>query len=351
MKKSRFASLLSLVVLSLSACTVNPLISRVDHGSDSDPSAPGSSSSQPASQNSGSGRSSSSSRASSSQPSVPPADYVGEYAPKFVEDGKFLYYGLYPLSHIKDASLCEAISERGVPQPNGWFLYEGQYYANQFGNPSFEVSDPKFIDGERILRGKLYWFLCEPIRWRVLGTTSESRLILTDFSIEAHCYGAYYGGMVDGLYANNYEHSEIRDWLNSTFYETAFFQDPSFIKETVVDNSPASALTRYEPFACNDTYDRVFLLSMQEYTSTRYGFSRRTDLPSEARKSYTTDWTRAAGAWYSETSTYLLYGAHWSRSPSDIAGYRVSGIYEDGSSDSFTTDALLGVRPALNLIL
>ena len=135
MKKSRFASLLSLVVLSLSACTVNPLISRVDHGSDSDPSAPGSSSSQPASQNSGSGRSSSSSRASSSQPSVPPADYVGEYAPKFVEDGKFLYYGLYPLSHIKDASLCEAISERGVPQPNGWFLYEGQYYANQFGNP------------------------------------------------------------------------------------------------------------------------------------------------------------------------------------------------------------------------
>ena len=78
----------------------------------------------------------------------------------------------------------------------------------------------------------MYYFKVEPIRWRILTTDGETALILCDVIIEKVSFDAVYP------YKNNYMDSELRAWLNSTFYETAFSElQREIILTTTVDNS------------------------------------------------------------------------------------------------------------------
>lgn len=60
-------------------------------------------------------------------------------------------------------------------------------------------------------------------------------------------------------------YSHIRSWLNSTFFETAFNSSKKEkIETTIVDNSASSTLDDSNKYACDNTSDKMFLLSYKE---------------------------------------------------------------------------------------
>ena len=92
--------------------------------------------------------------------------------------------------------------------------------------------------------------------------------------------------------ANNYKYSKIRAWLNATFYETAFSElQREIILTTTVDNSVYSTGYDTNPYVCEDTEDKIFLLSYREVTNSEYGFSSSSD-----REMQTSDYSRATRA-------------------------------------------------------
>ena len=117
--------------------------------------------------------------------------------------------------------------------------------------------------------------------------------------INAH----YYHNSIDEItiygetiYTNNYEHIDIRAWLNNDFCNYAFSLKDEQILETEVDNSHSST-----ELASNDKFNKVFLLSDQAYDNGDYRFNPDNDNDRQAKP---TDYARARGTYSS--ATWLL---------------------------------------------
>lgn len=236
---------------------------------------------------------------------------------------------------------------------NGWYLYNDEYYAKLSATPfkSFYTFD----NGTKIVSGATYWFKCEPITWNVLANSNGEYYILSSVLLDAHCYynststRTIFG--VETVYANNYEYSDIRTWLNNVFYYSAFALGKSYIQTTIVDNSAATTDSTSNSYACNNTQDKVFLPSYQDYINSSYGFSDSED-PTDTRYCKTTDWARAMGAWC-DTESYN--DEYWTRSPSSDGSYLACYVGSDGglcyvNAGATYVDATYGsVRPALTI--
>ena len=268
--------------------------------------------------------------------------------PNLSDDGKTITYGLYPQTNVNDSSLISALNALTTPESNGWYLYNNDYYAKVSAKPN--SSNYKFDNGTTIVRGTTYWFKCEPIAWNVLSNSNGEYYILSSVLLDAHRYNASWSGTdSNGRYANNYEYSEIRAWLNDEFYNSAFVLGNSNIQLTNVDNSVATTNSSSNPYACNNTQDKVFLPSYQDYINSSYGFFASYDSTS-TRYCKTTDWARATGAFYITSSNLLYNGYYWTRSP--------SGPYSDyewkvGIDGYLSTNSVsyphYSVRPSLSI--
>ena len=126
-----------------------------------------------------------------------------------------------------------------------------------------------------------------------------------------------------------------------------------------MDNSVTSTFGTGEkpeenPYACDKTKDKIFLLSQQEATNSEYGFGAYSEKDS-ARIRVTTDYAKATGA----HQGYFLADDGWwwwLRSPNcdSVHGARV--IIDDGSADydEDRDDVIIcrwGVVPALSISL
>ena len=269
--------------------------------------------------------------------------------PTLSNDGKTITYGLYPQTRVVDSALLAALdalgdSAKGV---NGWYLYDEEYYAKLSATPY--QSDYEFVDGATIVNGTIYWFKCEPIKWDVLSETDGEYYVLSDALLEVHRYGEFYSGEKDGHYSNNYQHSEIRAWLNGDFYGSAFTLGDSAIRTAEVDNSAATTDSSSNAYACANTQDKVFLLSYQDYLESDYGFSASKDSTS-TRCCKPTDWARARGAYCSTSSSTLFNGWYWTRSPySSESRYAWTVTYDGGLSCNYLDYTSLSVRPGLSV--
>ncbi len=273
-------------------------------------------------------------------------------APMFSTKNKTVTYGLYPQKNVNDSSLVSALNALKTSESNGWYLYENEYYAKVAAKPY--DSSYKFDNGTTIVEGTTYWFKCEPITWNVLSNTNGKRYILSSVLLDAHYY--YYetfsrtiGGKK--VYANNYEYSDIRTWLNDGFYNSAFALGNSHIQTTTVSNSASTTNSTENPYACDSTQDNVFLPSYKNYINDSYGFSTSTS-PTNTRYCKTTDWARARGAWYSTSSSYLYNGYYWTRSPRSEDSYSAWCVNGDGYLDSNrrpVNHKFVSVRPAIKI--
>ena len=241
---------------------------------------------------------------------------------------------------------ADGVTITDTQDDRGYYLgSDGYYYAKVVATPY--DSGYKFSTGASVTSGSVYYFKVEPIRWRILSTDGETAFILCDSIIANMAYDE--GG------SNNYKNSDVRAWLNSTFYETAFSElQKDLILTTTVDNSVYS--TGYSPnqYACEDTEDKIFLPSYREVTNSEYGFETSSSTDDTARRMQMSDYSRATGAYMSTgSSIYYGNGWWWLRSPyddgSDIARYVVHYACVDGNY--YVYDSSFGIVPALQIRL
>ncbi len=272
--------------------------------------------------------------------------------PVYSSSSSTVTYGLYPQSHVNDLSLISCLDSLEEKKDGSWYSFKDSYYVKAVASPYQD--DYLFEDGDSIAAGESYWFKCEKISWNVLesssagGSTSYKLISSRLLDIETY-HSSEEERLIDGttIYANNYAHSDIRDWLNGDFLSSAFALSSSSIIETEVDNSESS--TGYSPnkYACENTVDKVYLPSFSEVKNTSYGFSDLLNAD-EARAGKTTDYTRAKGSFVSEAGC----GEYWLRSPSTWRSYALSVVGADGNLHMFDmppTQPHFNVRPCIGI--
>ncbi len=266
----------------------------------------------------------------------------------FSQDNKTAEYGLYPQTRVSDAALIAELNGLTTVSANGWYLFNGEYYAKEtakvYNNESYT-----FDDGTVIVNGNEYWFKCEPIKWQVLSCADGTYRLLSCKLLDAHNFYADYENRTIGggvVYANNYEHSDVRKWLNGEFFNTAFALNNSYVQETVIDNGADG-----NKYACNDTKDKVYLPSYKDCLNGGFGFDEDQDNASVTRQCLTTDYARARGAWYNVKKDLQYNGSYWTRSPSGEYGYCAWNVNSGGYLSEYAVDGESHcVRPCVSLV-
>lgn len=266
--------------------------------------------------------------------------------------GDYIEFGSYPQTiKASDVTVSETANS------NGYYMgSDGAEYAKVVANP-YE-NNYKFSDESEVVSGTTYYFKVEPIRWRILSEENGIALILCDGIIGSkayqssyyYSYGDYYttaNGAPSGTTVNNYKYSEIRAWLNDEFLNTAFDNDErTLIKTTVVDNGAESAGYTEDDFtyeySCENTNDKVFLLSYKEAISEDYGMNYDME---------TSDYARATGAFMSTDSDYYGLGGWWLRSPGCDRDYLAMCFEGDDAGGVGVGVSPVGVVPALQIQL
>ena len=195
-------------------------------------------------------------------------------------------------------------------------------------------------DGNYYVKQGDKYYKVEPIVWRVLNkdyNSTGNALLLAERSLTGGVYYVDRAQRTIGsqtVYANNYQYSTVRAWLNGKyesgdtqakdytdtgFLQTAFTQSAqNLIATTTVDNSAASTnpasndkqwSSGTNNYACADTTDKIFLLSEKEATTDTYGFDAYNKSDS-TRIRVNTDYANATGAYQ-----FSMKSRWWLRSP------------------------------------
>lgn len=283
--------------------------------------------------------------------------YIGAkdpaYNPALLGDGKTIQYGLYPQTHVNDAAIIAELNELTATQTNGWYLLNGEYYARQTASV-YNGESYSFDDGTEIVNGTAYWFKCEPITWQVLSATGGTYYALSAKLLCAHnFYNDYASRAIGGntVYANNYERSSMRSWLNGEFFKTAFALNGAYVQRVSVSNGAATTDVSNNKYVCADTTDRVYLPSYRDYINADYGFDTDAADTSATRACVTTDYARATGAWCNTAAKLQYNGSYWTRSASNEFYYCAWNVNSGGFLSEYAVDGVHGVRPCISVRL
>ncbi len=169
----------------------------------------------------------------------------------------------------------------------------------------------------------------EPIVWKVLMIYDGRALLLSQYLLEAMPYNY-------SQVSVTWEGSTIRSWLNSTFYNDAFSEaERAYISQNWNPNpyNPAFGTN-----GGNNTFDNVFLLSMDEL---------QTYFPNEAsRKASPTAVARAHGAYGTADKNCAWW---WLRSPGQntSCATSVNSIGVLLNTGPLVNDTTGGISPAI----
>ena len=286
--------------------------------------------------------------------------------------GDTIEFGTYPQSKVTDATVTAALAEL-AGDVSGWTSYD--YYISCVKSDFMKYTDvvynnekyrgvyftrmrPSTTDGDGtyVEQGDngyavntFYWFKFEPIKWRVLSFTSDKAVVMSESVLDVQQF--YYNQGVRTIngktvYPNNYEYSEIREWLNESFYNWAFSAgEKAAIVATKLDNT-ATVST----FNSNATTDNVWLLSQSDVLNTSYGFSSSVDDKNEARKGTSTEYAKSQGIFVNtsyNTSAWMLRTARAINNNQ----YTVTQVSVSGKVRDLFPEALsfCGTRPALTI--
>ncbi len=285
--------------------------------------------------------------------------YIGEEIkgmhPQLSEDGKTIYYGLYPQTHVNNQNIINALNLLETTNINGWYLYNGEYYTKEKATLYYNESYT-FGDGTNIVNGEEYWFKCEIISWKVLENKDGTYSLISSLLLDVQNYYTDYSNRTinnEIIYANNYEHSNIRNWLNNDFLNKAFTHSNANILTINVDNSSETTNANNNKYACSNTNDKVYLPSYEDLLNENIGFACIND-KSVLRECKTTDYARAKGAWCNTRtdlgSGSLYNGTYWTRSASSEYYYCAWNVNSGGYLSSYAVDGDSHcVRPCITI--
>ena len=289
----------------------------------------------------------------------------------YTRSGSTIYFGEYPQTEVTDSAITSALNGMSGTLPTStnsydwtsygyyirgdvtnfmWYIdleyseekYRGVYFTSYrpYDTTSSSSTSKSYQDDNGYSTGTVYWFRYEPIKWRILTESDGKAMILSELMLDSQQYN---------YASNNYANSTIRRWLKGTFYNTAFGElQQAIIETTEVDNSVYSTGYSSNPYACENTFDKVFLLSYREARNSSYGFSTSTDSNS-TRLKQGSDYCKAQGSYtYSNGK-----GSWWLRSPLNTNRGNALCVYYGGNlgSNNVVYSTSVGIVPALWIIL
>lgn len=193
----------------------------------------------------------------------------------------------------------------------------------------------------------VYYFKYEPLSWRILD--AEKGLVICDSLIDAQPYhnmvykddNGYWRDATASVYASDYATSDIRTWLNESFFETAFTEtQKENIKTTELSNN-----ARNTKFSSASTADKVFMLSHDDLWD---GYAGRF-YPYEKTKARGTDYAKCQGL--DVKNNDFGDSTWWLRTPGDFGGGSACTVLEQWGVYYYTylNVAGFGVRPSCEL--
>jgi hypothetical protein len=221
-----------------------------------------------------------------------------------------------------------------------------------------------YSDGTVVWKDVVEWFVVEPIKWRIISENGDgSYQLYSEYILDTTVYfdGSYLRNIngVD-VYRNNYKYSNIRAWLNGYngtdysvddytnkgFYDLAFKEsEKEAIINTKVDNSINTLDYSTNPYECENTFDKIYLLSYQDLKNSNYGF---TDDASRCVK--VTDYAKAVGAYWETMEQYFDYDSYWLRSPASLDCNKSYFVQVDGDLlNYYVKNKYYGVRVACTI--
>ena len=328
---------------------------------------------------------------------------------RYTREGNYIYFGHWPQTCERDENVIAKLNElagkpplpRDKENPYNWESHEGTTYMWQkiviYNGTKYlgvQMNDYRasgvyslrsYIMENGYFTGEVYWFKYEPIKWRILTTSGNSAYIMSDIALDSFSmqpnrkgeirdglYADYNNstGVPDGTYANNWEYSFIRSWLNDTFYNEVFNDlQKEIIQTTHLDNTARSSnpndYPKYYGYAenagknkfadqCKDTDDKIFLPSLRDITTTAYGFKKDVRAEDSARNLQATDFAKLHGA--PMNTNDKKYVTWYTRSPAPANGNQgyatfVLDRHAKGAMGSIDLTPDGGVVPALWLKL
>ena len=270
----------------------------------------------------------------------------------FVRGADKVLFGSYPQT-IKD----DGVTVSGAANENGYFTgSDGALYAAVRATPHGKY---KFSNGASVREGETYYFKVEPLEWRIIESADGNVTLL--------CEDIIYGMNFDKDSAL-WDESEIRQWLNNGFYNSAFSaSQANLIVETALDNGLGSVPVTTggaNSFTCADTTDKVWLLSYEEVQNTSFGFvgelaqgDKVAQGRDSARSKKVTDYAAACGAlMVVGNSDYAGNGSWWLRSAyygSTDTSLKIMDVRSDGYVGVYDESTLTGggIVPAITVSL
>jgi len=261
--------------------------------------------------------------------------------------GDILEFGSYPQSTVTDTALITALNA-GTLSADNTVIYNGSQYKKvlfaQYSSISGGYTDNSgytYQDNNGYYKNTVYWFKCEPIRWRVLSSKNGNLFIFSEKIVDSKAYNPANSAVT-------WEACSARSWLNNEFYNAAFSaEEKAMIKTVTVINSsnPVSGVT-----GGNTTADKLYLISYTEAVNTAYGFSAGVAADA-ARTAQGTDFSKCSGLYVNTGTPNINNSYWWLRSPGNSSSEAMTAAVNGSVSSDINNQACLGIRPVLKLNL
>ena len=265
----------------------------------------------------------------------------------------FMNFGSYPQTYVNDEATISNLRTLQNANDNRAIL---EYDENGDGVKEKFMAletdrEVKSISNGDIIKHGINYFRFEPISWMILSDNNGEKKLFSEHVLDASPFeaeGYDYFDVENGINVRRYDDyskSDIREFATNDFYNIAFSEsEKSQILTTFVDNSEAVYGYEEVKYTCEDTYDKVYLISSIESRSDflyDYGLkgAKATDFSAclniadfsyNASDYGTVSYRTRNGGLYSGESAYRIYGT-------------------SGAGVLCTTN--IGIRPAINISL
>lgn len=210
------------------------------------------------------------------------------------------------------------------------------------------------------LVNKTYFFKFEPIKWRIVDTSTG--LCVSDLVLDAQPFNdyvykrdavkpedvRYFGDTKNTILANNYESSSIRKWLQSSFYDVAFTSD-DIAKMALSEYEEKCYKELVDKGLIDSISDKAYLMSDIEVTYYKEILTASNSLVTKG-----SDYSKSQGLWIPNFSTNTGLPYWRLRSATGITGEATVETYyvnTDGliTNNSDVDFACAGIRPAVRM--
>ena len=265
----------------------------------------------------------------------------------------FMNFGSYPQTYVNDEATINNLKTLENGNDNRAIL---EYDENGDGVKEKFMAletdrEVKSISNGDIIKPGINYFRFEPISWMILSDNNGEKKLFSEHVLDASPFeaeGYDYFDVENGINVRRYDDyskSDIREFVTNDFYNIAFSEsEKSQILTTFVDNSETVYGYEEVKYTCEDTYDKVYLISSIESRSDflyDYGLkgAKATDFSAclniadfsyNASDYGTVSYRTRNGGLYSGESAYRIYGT-------------------SGAGVLCTTN--IGIRPAINISL